>query len=94
MGAEEYSRDREPWMSMLGGGGLQLGENTGYLPIYSTLNECLLSTNCATGIFLHNGHTSFKKTEDVFIFMDVMGEKREIKRYEENCLRKDDQGSV
>lgn len=51
MGAEEYSRHREPRMSMLRGGGLQLGENTEYSPIYSTLNECLLSTSCATGFF-------------------------------------------
>lgn len=70
-------------MSVVGerGGALRvLGENTGYSPIYSTFNKCLLSTYYAAGIALHTTETSVNKTGDVFIFMEVMGEKKERKK--------------
>ena len=65
-----------------GGGGevLRLGESITSSSVYSIFNKCLLSTYYATDIVLHNEETSGNKTGDVFIFMKVMGEKREIKR--------------
>ena len=92
-----YSRHRKPCVSVAGVGGgagaalRVLGENTGYSPIYSTFNKCLLSTYCAAGIVLHTTETSVNKTGDVFIFMEVVGEKKERKKdgkyWEQSCLR-------
>lgn len=91
MGTEGYCRHREPCVSMACAGGPQAGRK--YSPIYLTFHKCLLSTYCAIGVVLHNGHTLVNKTHGIFIFMEVMGETREIKMIIaiENCLRWDSQ---